>query len=277
MLAYLAAPKRDCCCPGANGTSNKARGMPIWENDCSVDAWASTSEARPKLAQQCTPWVDQVLVSDICLCMCLCEGPSCCTCVFKLLMTTLALPLTSSVPLSVVLIFPLFLIVCLNCLSFLLSPYSVLFSLCISISISHPFVFLCPSISFPITLFFFVSLSTSLLPPSPYTPQVFITKTVFSGSPLRIHYLLLFIRFATWNQILDPWVYILFRRAVLKRLYPSWDWSRGSIRTLYPASFVGTIRRFTRSSLGGDVLGGGERHESVETQSFNVKAPPSSP
>ncbi|XP_014005270.1 thromboxane A2 receptor isoform X1 [Salmo salar] len=106
---------------------------------------------------------------------------------------------------------------------------------------------------------------------------VFIAQTVLSESPVQVSYLLLFIRFATWNQILDPWVYILFRRAVLKRLYPSWDWSRGSIRTLYPASFVGTIRRFTRSSLGGDVLGGGERHESVETQSFNVKAPPSSP
>ncbi|XP_035655074.1 thromboxane A2 receptor-like isoform X1 [Oncorhynchus keta] len=106
---------------------------------------------------------------------------------------------------------------------------------------------------------------------------VFIAQTVLSESPLQVRNLLLFIRFATWNQILDPWVYILFRRAVLKRLYPNWDWSRGSIRTLYPASFVGTIRRFTRSSLGSDVLGGGERRVSVETQSFNVKAPPSSP
>lgn len=32
--------------------------------------------------------------------------------------------------------------------------------------------------------------------------------------------LLIFLRVATWNQILDPWVYILFRRAVLRRLQP---------------------------------------------------------
>jgi hypothetical protein len=27
------------------------------------------------------------------------------------------------------------------------------------------------------------------------------------------------VRLATWNQILDPWVYILLRRTVLRRLY----------------------------------------------------------
>lgn len=27
------------------------------------------------------------------------------------------------------------------------------------------------------------------------------------------------LRMATWNQILDPWVYILLRKAVLKNLY----------------------------------------------------------
>lgn len=27
------------------------------------------------------------------------------------------------------------------------------------------------------------------------------------------------LRMATWNQILDPWVYILLRKAVLKKLY----------------------------------------------------------
>lgn len=32
--------------------------------------------------------------------------------------------------------------------------------------------------------------------------------------------LLIYLRVATWNQILDPWVYILFRRAVIRRLYP---------------------------------------------------------
>ena len=27
------------------------------------------------------------------------------------------------------------------------------------------------------------------------------------------------VRLATWNQILDPWVYILLRRAILRRIY----------------------------------------------------------
>ncbi|XP_068175417.1 thromboxane A2 receptor isoform X2 [Antennarius striatus] len=78
---------------------------------------------------------------------------------------------------------------------------------------------------------------------------VFTAQTVLSGVPLQIRSLLLWIRFATCNQILDPWVYILFRRAVLKRIYPRFDWSRGSIMTLYP-SLSNTIRRFTRSSFG---------------------------
>ncbi|CAG00626.1 unnamed protein product, partial [Tetraodon nigroviridis] len=50
---------------------------------------------------------------------------------------------------------------------------------------------------------------------------VFIAQTVLLKQPLNVKKLLLFIRFATCNQILDPWVYILFRRAVIKRLYPS--------------------------------------------------------
>ncbi|MGH0152979.1 UNVERIFIED_CONTAM: hypothetical protein FKN15_059542 [Acipenser sinensis] len=31
--------------------------------------------------------------------------------------------------------------------------------------------------------------------------------------------MLLAVRMATWNQILDPWVYILLRKAVLKKLF----------------------------------------------------------
>lgn len=27
------------------------------------------------------------------------------------------------------------------------------------------------------------------------------------------------VRLASWNQILDPWVYILLRRAVLRKIY----------------------------------------------------------
>ncbi|XP_026179073.1 thromboxane A2 receptor [Mastacembelus armatus] len=78
---------------------------------------------------------------------------------------------------------------------------------------------------------------------------VFIAQTVLSGANVKVEYLLLWIRLATWNQILDPWVYILFRRAVLKRIYPRFNWSRGSIMTLYP-SLSDTIRRYTRSSIG---------------------------
>lgn len=90
-----------------------------------------------------------------------------------------------------------------------------------------------------------------LCPHSPPHPQVFIAQTVLSGGQLQVRYLLLWLRFATWNQILDPWIYILFRRAVIKRIYPRFDWSRGSILTMRP-SFSDTFRRFTRSSLGNE-------------------------
>lgn len=76
---------------------------------------------------------------------------------------------------------------------------------------------------------------------------VFVAKTVLSGGPLQIKYLLLWLRFATFNQILDPWVYILFRRAVFKRISPNISRSRLSILTMYP-SLSSTINRMTRSS-----------------------------
>lgn len=85
---------------------------------------------------------------------------------------------------------------------------------------------------------------------------VFIAQTVLSGSELKVRQLLLWLRFATWNQILDPWVYILFRRAVLKRVAPNMDWSRGSI-----ASLSTSLRRLTRASLGGT----GDRSENIRT------------
>ncbi|KAJ3600066.1 hypothetical protein NHX12_034018 [Muraenolepis orangiensis] len=76
---------------------------------------------------------------------------------------------------------------------------------------------------------------------------VFIAQTVLLGRPLQVHRLLLWLRFASCNQILDPWVYILFRRAVLRRFYPSLRMSRDSIMNLYPS-----LRRMTRTySLGG--------------------------
>ena len=39
------------------------------------------------------------------------------------------------------------------------------------------------------------------------------------------------VRMATWNQILDPWVYILLRKAVLRKLYLVLHgfWSPGSL------------------------------------------------
>ncbi|NXM45623.1 TA2R protein, partial [Gymnorhina tibicen] len=46
--------------------------------------------------------------------------------------------------------------------------------------------------------------------------------------------LLIYIRMVTWNQILDPWVYILFRRAVLQRVYPRLH-PRPSIVSLTPS------------------------------------------
>ncbi|NXI01919.1 TA2R protein, partial [Pachycephala philippinensis] len=46
--------------------------------------------------------------------------------------------------------------------------------------------------------------------------------------------LLIYIRMVTWNQILDPWVYILFRRAVLQRVYPRLH-PRPSIVSLAPS------------------------------------------
>ncbi|XP_004632997.1 thromboxane A2 receptor [Octodon degus] len=59
---------------------------------------------------------------------------------------------------------------------------------------------------------------------------VFIAQTVLRKPPAMSasgqlsraveKQLLIYLRVATWNQILDPWVYILFRRAVLRRLQP---------------------------------------------------------
>ncbi|KAF7202492.1 thromboxane A2 receptor isoform X1 [Nothobranchius furzeri] len=81
---------------------------------------------------------------------------------------------------------------------------------------------------------------------------VFIAQTALAGGPVEVRYMLLWIRFATWNQIFDPWVYILFRRSVLKRVNPRLDWSQNSIMTLYP-SFYENMRRFTRSSTRGNL------------------------
>ncbi|XP_009635741.1 thromboxane A2 receptor isoform X1 [Egretta garzetta] len=60
--------------------------------------------------------------------------------------------------------------------------------------------------------------------------------------------LLIYIRMVTWNQILDPWVYILFRRAVLQRIPPSLR-SRPSILSLYPVLNPSLRRKLTADSV----------------------------
>ncbi|XP_050766593.1 thromboxane A2 receptor [Gymnogyps californianus] len=60
--------------------------------------------------------------------------------------------------------------------------------------------------------------------------------------------LLIYIRMVTWNQILDPWVYILFRRAVLQRLYPSLR-ARPSILSLYPVLNPSLRRKLTADAV----------------------------
>uniref|UniRef100_A0A8C6TQR0 Thromboxane A2 receptor n=1 Tax=Neogobius melanostomus TaxID=47308 RepID=A0A8C6TQR0_9GOBI len=46
-----------------------------------------------------------------------------------------------------------------------------------------------------------------------------ITLSFRSRQETETHSLLMTVRMATWNQILDPWVYILLRKAVLRKLY----------------------------------------------------------
>uniref|UniRef100_A0A8C8RQ95 Thromboxane A2 receptor n=1 Tax=Pelusios castaneus TaxID=367368 RepID=A0A8C8RQ95_9SAUR len=60
--------------------------------------------------------------------------------------------------------------------------------------------------------------------------------------------LLIYLRMVTWNQILDPWVYILFRRAVLKRIYPSLK-ARPSIVSLYPVLNPALSNKLTQESV----------------------------
>nr|XP_057930036.1 thromboxane A2 receptor [Doryrhamphus excisus]XP_057930037.1 thromboxane A2 receptor [Doryrhamphus excisus] len=97
---------------------------------------------------------------------------------------------------------------------------------------------------------------------------VFIAQTVLSGRPLQVVYLLLWLRFASWNQILDPWVYILFRRSVLHRIHPRMNWSRWSTLILNP-SLRDTVHRFRRSSSLGRPLSA-EETEQTEKRNNTV-------
>lgn len=77
----------------------------------------------------------------------------------------------------------------------------------------------------------------------PLSPQIFIIQTILQQLPAGERartlptetqkLLLIYIRMVTWNQILDPWVYILFRRAVLQRVHPGLR-ARPSLLSLYP-------------------------------------------
>ncbi|XP_009908095.2 thromboxane A2 receptor [Dryobates pubescens] len=86
---------------------------------------------------------------------------------------------------------------------------------------------------------------------------IFIVQTVLqqlpASSQLQVlpaetqKMLLIYIRMVTWNQILDPWVYILFRRAVLQRIYPSLR-PQPSILSLYPALKPSLRQKLTTDS-----------------------------
>ncbi|OPJ77562.1 thromboxane A2 receptor [Patagioenas fasciata monilis] len=87
---------------------------------------------------------------------------------------------------------------------------------------------------------------------------IFIVQTVLQQLPARgqvrllptqtQNMLLIYIRMVTWNQILDPWVYILFRRAVLQRIHPSLR-PRPSILSLYPVLNPSLRRKLTADSV----------------------------
>ncbi|KAK0155949.1 Prostaglandin F2-alpha receptor [Merluccius polli] len=53
----------------------------------------------------------------------------------------------------------------------------------------------------------------------PLLIYVIVLTARTEDEPASFSLLLLLVRMATWNQILDPWVYILLRKAVLRKLY----------------------------------------------------------
>ncbi|MGH0183753.1 UNVERIFIED_CONTAM: hypothetical protein FKN15_012893 [Acipenser sinensis] len=70
-------------------------------------------------------------------------------------------------------------------------------------------------------------------------------ESTVSNKTMQVN-LLIYIRLVTWNQILDPWVYILFRRAVLRRVYPDLGRTRASIMSMYPMMTTSLRRKLTR-------------------------------
>ncbi|NXE14680.1 TA2R protein, partial [Lophotis ruficrista] len=83
---------------------------------------------------------------------------------------------------------------------------------------------------------------------------IFIVQTALQQLPARGQMqllptqtqkmLLIYIRMVTWNQILDPWVYILCRRAVLQRIHPGLR-PRASVLAPYPTLNPSLRRKLT--------------------------------
>ncbi|XP_068939016.1 prostaglandin E2 receptor EP1 subtype [Petaurus breviceps papuanus] len=82
---------------------------------------------------------------------------------------------------------------------------------------------------------------------SPLLVLVVLAVGGWSSGSLQ-HLLLLAVRLASWNQILDPWVYILLRQAVLRqllRLFPPWHEAKGLPRGAWDASSLRTSQHST--------------------------------
>lgn len=63
------------------------------------------------------------------------------------------------------------------------------------------------------------------------------------------------VRLATWNQILDPWVYILLRRAVLHKIYLivkcQARLKSGKLGRWEPTAFAGSVNKSVNDGSAG--------------------------
>uniref|UniRef100_A0AAV2L3E1 Thromboxane A2 receptor n=1 Tax=Knipowitschia caucasica TaxID=637954 RepID=A0AAV2L3E1_KNICA len=69
-----------------------------------------------------------------------------------------------------------------------------------------------------------------------------IVLSITSRKEAQSHSLLMAVRMATWNQILDPWVYILLRKAVIRKLF-SLLHSVWAVRSLELQLWQGSVQR----------------------------------
>ncbi|XP_045905054.1 prostaglandin F2-alpha receptor isoform X1 [Micropterus dolomieu] len=81
----------------------------------------------------------------------------------------------------------------------------------------------------------------------PLLIRVIVLSTRTKGEPASFS-LLMVVRMATWNQILDPWVYILLRKAVLRKIFmlfhsfcgpTSHSWQSSTLRSSVETSSSG--------------------------------------